>query len=353
MEVALDKEKLDRNITFYRAGWFLFSILVLGPAWFVASSVEGLSFGVAADGVPLLLRDSLFFPEWLGYLLRYPITLVATFIPGSSAVVFLFLMSIFSYGALAVTFIYFGFVQPPNYNAMKTKLDPDWEAKENKNVIQKPVFRAVTFSGFIVFLFLTTLLGEVIFGYNRDPIADDYVGKVFLIDKKGKKTPINVTVKLTLVDPGRIYDRKPGYSGRSLRIEFDGEQEHLKGLPIFGIDPKLLTINSKSIWYGYSVCPIHKGWTEKDRFGNYIDKYLLRSYDYKFTRPDDADMVRCPETVHFGMANFDEGELAIPNLAQGYTIAAVLERKSHISFIQRMIMKHRYNKDKNTFYGKD
>jgi len=234
---------------------------------------------------------------------------------------------------------------------MKTKLDPNWEAKENELVIQKPVFRAVTFSGFIVFLLLTTLLGEVIFGYNRDPIADDYVGKVFAIDSKGKKTPLNVTVKLSIIDPGRIYDRKPGVHGRSLRMEFDGE--HLKGLSLMGIDERLFAGNAKNLYYGYSVCPIHKGWTDKDRFGHYLGKNLLRTYDYKFPKQDDADMVRCPESVHFGMANFDEGEFAITNLPEGYTIAAALERKSHISFIQRMIMKHRYNKNKNTFYGTD
>jgi hypothetical protein len=349
MELAVDKEKLEAKINFYRVGWFLFSVLVLGPAWFVASSVEGVSFGTAVDVVSQELHV-LYFPNFLISLVVYPVTLLATFIPGSSAVIFLVFMSVFSYGALAITFVFFGLVQPPNYNAMKSKLDPNWEAKENEGVLVKPAIRAVTFSGFIIILLLTTLLGEIIYGYNRDPMADDYVGQVYIIDIKGKKTPLKVTLKLAMIDPGRIYDRKPGVSDRSLHIQFDGE--HLKGLSLLGIDEKLFASYAKNLSYSNSVCSATRGTTRKGVFSRYTGKVILRSYDFQIKHRD-WDVIRCPESVHFAMSSFDEAEFAITNLTGGYVIAADLERKSRISFIQRMIMKHRYNKNQNTFYDRD
>lgn len=97
MEVAAKKQKLESKITFYRTGWFLFMVLVFGPAWYLASTVEGVSFSGSLDIISEGLGD-LYFPSFLVSLLKYPITILATLIPGSSAFVFI-VLALFSHTA--------------------------------------------------------------------------------------------------------------------------------------------------------------------------------------------------------------------------------------------------------------
>lgn len=352
MEIAAEREKLESKIVFYRCGWWLFMVLMVGPAWFLASTVEGVGFSRAVEIIRYGL-DGLYFPNFLSDLLCYPVTVLATLIPGSSALVFLILSLFLSYGAIFVAFLYFALVQPPNFYEMKSKLDPDWQAKEDEGVIVKPLARPVMFSGFIVFLLLTSLAGEIFYGYNRSPIADDYTGTLFLLDRNDKKIPIDVNIKLAVIDPGRVYDRKPGVSFQSLHIELDGKNEKaIKALKALGIDEKLFAENAKDLPYDNAVCSFTRGTVQKDVRGYIPGTWLVRSYNIKI-KPASYDTVKCPESMHFGAVDFDRAQFAITDISKSFIIVAELERDSRISFIQRMIMKHRYSKNPREFYGSD
>lgn len=352
MEVAAEREKLESKIVFYRCGWWLFMVLMVGPAWLLASTVEGVPFSKAVDIISYGLYD-LHFPSFLVSLVSYPVTLLATLIPGSSALVMLILFLFLSYGAFFVAFLYFALVQPPNFYAMKSRLDPDWQAKEDEGVIVKPLARPVMFSGFIVFLVLTSIAGDIFYGYNRDPMADDYTGTLFLLDGNNKKTPIDVSLKLAVIDPGKIYDRKPGVTSRSLHIEFDSKDaKALAALKTHGIDEKLFAENAKNLPYDNAVCDADSGTVENSVRGYAPGTWLLRSYHFK-NKPASYDPVKCPESMHFGVVDFDKAQFAIAGIAKSFIIVAELNRDSRLSFIQRMIMKHRYSKNPRKFYGSD
>lgn len=349
MEVAAEKQKLESKITFYRTGWFLFMVLVFGPAWYLASTVEGVSFSSSLDIISEGLGD-LYFPSFLVSLLKYPITILATLIPGSSAFVFIVLALFFSYGSFFIAFLYFAFVQPPNFNEMKTKLDPEWRIKENAKWIVKPLARPVTFAGFIVFLVLTTVLGEIFYGFYRNPIADNFTGTVYLVDRSNKKIPIDVSIKLDIIDPGMVYDRKPGVRERSMKIEFSGKG--LKTLKDLGIDEKLFAGGSENARYGSRVCGADSGTTAKNPSGFYRGTWLLRSYNFK-NKPTEWETVRCPEKMHFGMETYDTAQFAISEIAKGHIVYAELKRDSRFSFLQGMILKNRYENNKNNFFDPD
>jgi hypothetical protein len=352
MEIAAEREKLESKIVFYRCGWWLFMVLMVGPAWYLASTVEGVPFSKAVDIIRYGLHG-LHFPDFLVSLVSYPVTMLATLIPGSSALVFLILALFISYGAFFFAFMYFALVQPPNFYEMKSKLDPDWQAKEDEGVIVKPLARPVMFSGFIVFLLLTSLAGEIFYGYNRSAIADDYTGTLFLLDGNNKKTPINVNIKLAVIDPGRIYDRKPGVSSRSFHIELDSKDpKALAALKALGIDEKLFAENAKNLPYDNGVCSFTRGTVETGARGYTPGTWLVRSYHIK-NKPASYDPVKCPTSMHFGVVDFDRAQFAIADIAKSFIIVADLERHSRISFIQRMIMKHRYDKNPRAFYEKD
>ncbi len=348
METTAERKALDTKVTFYRAGWFLFMMLIFGPAWLLASSVEGVSFNMAVG----IIREGLagmYFPSWLASLISWPVTAFATLIPGSSAIAFAVLFVVFGAfvpAAFFFTFLYFALVQPPNYRAMKAELDPDWEAKDWSKYPVQVGARAISFTGMIVFLLLSSLAGEVFYGFWRNPIADNFAGQVYLIDRQEKKIPLAATVKLDVIEPGLVYDKKPGVSQGSFHIEFDGKDTAV--LKKLGINEKLFAGKVDENGYGSVVCYAGTGTTESHaRSYLPVGAELKLSNHYKNTN----DSV-CPKQMHFGMSDFDNGEFAITDIAKDYIVVAEIKRESRFAFIQRMIMKLRYSQGPSSFYGK-
>lgn len=347
-EIEMVLKRHEDKIMYYRITWFLFMVLMVGPAWYLASTVEGVSFSQAVGIIEEGLY-SLHFPGFLVSLVAYPVTVLATLIPGSSAVVVTIVSLVFFHiGALLIAFVYFALVQPPNFNAMKGKYDRNWEARENENVVVKPLARSVSFSGFIVFLLLTSVAAEILFGYHRSPMADDFQGSVFLLDRNQKKIPMDATVKVAVIDPGHVFDRKPGVSERSLHLEFSGKDVDV--LKKLGIDDRFFAGNAKDLAYSETACSASQGTTQKNVPGYVPGTFLLRSDHIKNINVG-AGGVICPESMHFGMESFDEAQFAITDIAKGYIVVAALERDSRISWIQRMIMKHRYGSAPRDFFS--
>jgi hypothetical protein len=346
-EIEMVLKRHEDKIMYYRVSWFLFMVLMVGPAWYLASTVEGVSFFQAVEIVKEGLY-SLYFPGFLVSLAAYPVTVLATLIPGSGAIVLTVVALVFSVGSFFIAFVYFALVQPPNYKAMKAKYDPNWETKENAHIVVKPLARPVAFSGFIGFLLLTSVIGEFFFGYHRTPMADDYKGAVFLVDRNQKKIPMDVTVKVAVIDPGRVFDRKPGVSERSLHIEFSGKD--LDVLKKLGIDDRLFAGNAGDLSYSQTTCSASQGTTQKNVPGYLPGTFLLRS-DHIKNLNYDANSVKCPESMHFGMEGYDEAQFAITDISKGYIVVAALERDSRISWIQRMIMHHRYETTSRDFFS--
>ncbi|MBI6882978.1 hypothetical protein [Pseudomonas putida] len=99
----------------YRAAWMLLMVLIVTPAFIMASGVEGLSFSEAAHFVDFTLW-SMGVPALITGVLAYPITLVATLIPGTSSLAVMF-GEFFLWKGLGVVLLLAFFIQlePPFY----------------------------------------------------------------------------------------------------------------------------------------------------------------------------------------------------------------------------------------------
>ena len=57
--------------------------------------------------------------------------------------------------------------------------------------------------------------------------------------------------------------------------------------------------------------------------------------------------------MHFGMETYDTAQFAISEIAKGHIVYAELKRDSRFSFLQGMILKNRYENNKNNFFDPD
>jgi hypothetical protein len=344
---AVAKEKLDNKIVFYRTGWFLFMVLIVGPAWFVAPSIEGVPFAKSVGIVQSGLLIDLHFPQFLASLVSPFVTFLATFIPGSSSLLFLALAMVFSQGALVCTFLLFALVQPPKYDDIRTRLDPDWRAKENAGVISGPKIRPIRFATFMWFLLISSLVGDIFYGFYRNPIADNYVGEVFLVDGNKRKIPINAQIKLDVLDEGKIYDRRPGVHGRAFHIEFSGSgTKTLKGM---GISDELFADKQQSQSYRYGTCEVNSSGTEGPRGGFLPHTWFIQSSWYKMGKSY-GQQVTCPEKLHLSIEDFDTVQFGISGVSKNHVVVAQLKRKTRLSPIQKGIMQSRYNDDPDRYF---
>lgn len=70
------------NMSAYKGLWILFTVFVLTPTFILASGVEGLGFVEAR----FTMQNELvgyYVPEFLAWILSFPVTAMSTLIPGS------------------------------------------------------------------------------------------------------------------------------------------------------------------------------------------------------------------------------------------------------------------------------
>lgn len=101
----------------YRAVWMLLMVLVVAPAFMMASGMEGLDFHESV----IFTRGTFHyfgFPDFIASILAYPVTVVATVIPGSSSLITM-LGDFFVWQGLGVVFLVVFFInfEPPFYRS--------------------------------------------------------------------------------------------------------------------------------------------------------------------------------------------------------------------------------------------
>jgi hypothetical protein len=104
------------NMSAYRTIWTLFVILILAPAFINASSVEGLIFSEARIHMVGILMNYLL-PESIASILSYPVTALATLLPGTSSVSTAFGNFIWPWIGQLVVFLFLITIDPPFYKA--------------------------------------------------------------------------------------------------------------------------------------------------------------------------------------------------------------------------------------------
>ncbi|MQT93059.1 hypothetical protein [Pseudomonas helleri] len=98
----------------YRGIWALFMLLVVTPAFLLASTTELNSFHETSIRALILLQD-LHVPYYLSLALEYPVAIVATILPGSSTLLPFLGNMIWEYVGVIFLAVALVNVEPPFY----------------------------------------------------------------------------------------------------------------------------------------------------------------------------------------------------------------------------------------------
>lgn len=212
--------------------------------------------------------------------------------------------------------------------------------------------RRRTFSQGLALMIAFWVLAEILFGFIRDPIADTYRGGVYVVtNKNGVQvvTPLQAEMKLDVIDRGYVYDRRPGVTSDGVRIELTGGD--LDILARYGIPAQMLKTDDTYKPYADAFCdvksvdarsnaPFFAGF--KAGYSGFKTTYGLA---YHMTFANRADEKNCG-SGHLGIIDFDIVQFALDKTSPHGYIMATLQRDSHISFVQRMIMWFRFDPTK-------
>lgn len=211
--------------------------------------------------------------------------------------------------------------------------------------------RRRSFSEGMAVLIAFWVIAEIIFGIVRDPVADTYTGNVYVVTNQNGhlvNTPLKAKLKLDVVDKGYVYDRRPGIYGDGVRMEFTGGD--LEILQRYGVPAEMINGDSRQMTYAEAFCQVNKVSVEKlaPFFGGYMSDYqggqtsYAAAFHLNFGKPQPGVM-NCGK-VHLGVVDFDTMQFAMDDLNPNGYIFANLNRDSHISPFQKMIMMFRFDR---------
>lgn len=100
----------------YRAVWMLLMVFLMAPAFLMASGMEGVGFQEGASYTFMTLQ-SYGVPGFLAEWMAYPVTIVATLIPGTSSLVALMGDTLFTGLGMVFMIAFLVFVEPPFYRS--------------------------------------------------------------------------------------------------------------------------------------------------------------------------------------------------------------------------------------------
>lgn len=339
MEATLEVEKNKKmeRLKIYAGIWAAFMAFVFAPALFCTSAIQGESFSTSLwlVGGTLMQFGA---PSWLAYALHVPVTIVATVLPTETSALIMPLLFLWPIAAVLVPMLICGAAEMPFYRDMKTKIDPDWQAKEMEGVIVKARFSSYPFSKFFVILAIGTGIAFWFAPDSRTIVADDFKGQVYIADSHGKLTPIDVQLMLKMYDPGYIHDRKPGVNSASLRMEFSGKDvDKLKAL---GINNNFIEgRHDDRTFYPNQLCEINKAVALTDR-GSYDSSLSYFEKNYYLKTEDNVgggytNDLGCPKIMHFGIFDFNTAQFAINGPTDDHYLVAKLNRDSRWGKIEK------------------
>lgn len=102
------------SMSTYRVVWMLVMVFIVVPAFVMASGMEGLAFKEASL-YTLSTLDAYGVPRIIGVVIGYPVTILATLLPGTSTLATL--LGDFIWKGLGIVFLtlFFILLEPPFY----------------------------------------------------------------------------------------------------------------------------------------------------------------------------------------------------------------------------------------------
>ncbi|MHD0644220.1 hypothetical protein ACYPKM_01120 [Pseudomonas aeruginosa] len=207
-------------------------------------------------------------------------------------------------------------------------------------------FRFKSFRSALICLAIFVLIFEVMFGFLRTPVADHYVGEVYLASNvPGRSIPqltkLDATLDLDVLDKGVVYGRIPRIYDDGLRIVFSGPDA--AKLKAAGIPERFIATEEHSD-FARSYCFIAQGSraydnpnTSRLNPGDSVD--IARSVKGEAVNLDNPRGNCVGMTLRFQSA--DELEFYIQDFNKSAAIKTKLRRKTTYSPIQSWIMRSR------------
>ncbi len=350
MEVAteMQENKKMERLKKWGIAWALFMAIIVAPAFFCASAIEGEGFSTSVDLVGGSLRD-FGIPWFIAIVMALPVTVVAKIIPVGASWIVMLLILMPVYLAIIVPVVFCAYAELPFYRKMKSKIDPFWYEKENDGVLVKAAIRGYPFSAFAVITVLVSLIGILFVMPNiRLPIADNWSGKVYISDARGRLTPIDVVLDLKFFNPGLVTDSKPGVKNPALYLEFSGKD--VDKIKAMGINDNFIKDrHAERTYYPNNLCEIVKARAQLDKspYGislpYFVKNYYLDTRDNVAPRSYSNDL-GCPKIMHFGISDFESAQFAINGPGENYLVAN-LQRDSRWNWIEKMIVANKFIKN--------
>ncbi|MNP33274.1 hypothetical protein D3C76_1265030 [compost metagenome] len=193
------------------------------------------------------------------------------------------------------------------------------------------------------------VIAEVVMGFIRNPIDDTFTGTVAIING-AKATPVDSTMTLDMLDSGFLINKRPGIYETGARLTFDGKG--VSTLTTLGLPNNF--VEEKDRWqYQQGFCQLTGVKTDSMSNGLNPENLHIQRGILTFTSRGEGCMA-------FNVAITDFDHIEFSTYQRGYSferknvVYASLERDSRLSFIQRTIMRMRFESwlSDNPVFGK-
>lgn len=180
------------------------------------------------------------------------------------------------------------------------------------------------------------VIAEVVMGFVRNPLDDQFKGKVAIING-AKANHIDATMTLDMLDSGFLINKRPGIAETGVRLTFDGKD--VPTLNALGL-PNNFVESEKRWQYKSGFCQLTG--VRTDPLSNGLNPENLHTQRAKLTFVSKGDGCMA---FNVAISDFDHVEFTIykPGLYPNGVIYASLDRDSRLSLIQRTIMRMRFN----------
>lgn len=205
------------------------------------------------------------------------------------------------------------------------------------------------FGSAVAILIAFWVLSDIVLGFVRNPLDDQFTGSVGIINGS-KIANVDATMTLDMLEKGFTINRRPGIYNTGVRLTFEGKDAAT--LTALGLPNKFVE-NEDSWQYKQGFCELNGVKTDSAGAGLNPENRKMHHGELTFTSSTEGCM---PFIV--ALTDFDHIEFA--TYQRGYefdrknVVYASLERDSRVSFIQRTIMRMRFDSwvSNNPVFGK-
>lgn len=192
------------------------------------------------------------------------------------------------------------------------------------------------FSSAAVILIAFWVLADIVLGFVRNPLDDQFTGSAAIING-AKANHIDATMTLDMLDSGFVINKRPDIDETGVRLTFDGKD--VATLNTLGLQNNF--VESENRWqYKEGYCQLTG--VRTDSLSNGLNPENLHTQRAKLTFVSKGEGCMA---FNVAITDFDHIEFSTykPGLYPDGVIYASLDRDSRLSLIQRTIMRMRFD----------